>query len=64
MNKIIFDNKEMLKEALFEIILENKNDFKEIFSEIIEEIGLIEAIKNGETTKDVPKEAIMKLLNQ
>jgi len=54
--------KELLKTAIFELIQEEKELFSELLSDVIEEIGMINAIKEGENTEVVSQEEIFKIL--
>jgi len=54
--------KELIKDALIEMMSEKKELFQEILLEAIEEAGLINAIKEGRKNKFVEEERIMKLL--
>ncbi len=64
MNLPIHDEKmkELLKEALTEMIQENHGIFYDLFLEVIEEIGLINAMKEGKQNNLVSKEKIMSIL--
>ncbi len=65
MNLTIHDEKmkELLKEVLTEMIQENHEIFYDVFLEVIEEIGLINAIKEGEKGKFVDRETIFGILD-
>ncbi|MBD1921381.1 hypothetical protein H6F77_09795 [Microcoleus sp. FACHB-831] len=66
MDEILIDEsklKDMLKIALIEIIKEEKEMFSELLAEAIEDIALENAIKEGENTDSVSKEAIFKMLD-
>lgn len=54
--------KELIKGALVEMMSEKKGVFQEILIEAIEEVGLINAIKEGRKNNFVDEERIMKLL--
>ncbi len=54
--------KELLKTAIFELIQEEKELFSELLSDVIEEIGIINAIEEGENTEVVSQEEIFKIL--
>ncbi|MDB9494583.1 hypothetical protein PN441_17280 [Spirulina major CS-329] len=67
MNPVTLDEtklKELLKVAIFELIQEEKEMFSEILSDVIENIGMINAIKEGEQTELVNQEEIFKILEQ
>ena len=54
--------KELIKEALIELMNENYDFFKEIFSEIIEDAGMVNAIHKGRKNKFVDEKNIMNIL--
>ncbi|MBF2063666.1 MAG: hypothetical protein IGS39_04435 [Calothrix sp. C42_A2020_038] len=54
--------KQLFKTALLEVIHEQKEVFSDLFAEIIEDIALEKAIKEGENTEPVSREAIFKIL--
>lgn len=54
--------KELLKTALLELIQEEKELFSELLSDVIEEIGMINAIKEGENTEVVSQKEIFQIL--
>jgi len=54
--------KELLKEALIEVLQERKDILHDLISEAIEDVALTHAIKEGEATKSVNKEEILKIL--
>jgi hypothetical protein len=54
--------KQLFKTALMEVIQEQKEVFSDLFAEIIEDIALEKAIKEGENTEPVSREAIFKIL--
>lgn len=67
MSKVTLDEtklKELLKIAIFELIQEEKEMFSELLGDIIEEIGMVNAIQEGENTEIVPQEEIFKILEQ
>ncbi len=53
--------KEILKTAIVEVIQERKEIFSDLLAEIIEDIALEKAIKEGENTESVSREAIFKI---
>lgn len=55
--------KQIFKTALVEVIQENQEVFSDLFAEIIEDIALERAIKEGEDTEPVSREAIFNILN-
>ncbi|TAO03794.1 MAG: hypothetical protein EYR95_04735 [Phormidium sp. SL48-SHIP] len=54
--------KELLKTAIFELLQEEKDIFSELLSDVLEEIGMINAIKEGENTEIVSQEEIFEIL--
>ncbi|KAM3098784.1 hypothetical protein ACKFKG_04775 [Phormidesmis sp. 146-35] len=54
--------KEILKAAIVEVLQENREEFSELLAEALEDIGLQQAIVEGETTELVSREAIFKVL--
>ena len=54
--------KQLFKTALIEVIQAQKEVFSDLFAEIIEDIALEKAIKEGENTEPVSREAIFKIL--
>jgi hypothetical protein len=54
--------KQLFKIALTEVIQEQKEVFSDLLAEIIEDIALEKAIKEGEDTQLVSREAIFKIL--
>jgi hypothetical protein len=54
--------KELLKVAIVEVLQEQKEVFSDLLAEIIEDIALEKAIKEGEKTELVSREAIFKIL--
>jgi hypothetical protein len=54
--------KEVLKEALVEVFEQRKDLFYDIVAEVVEDIALINAIKEGEVTDAVSKAEILKIL--
>ncbi|MCL1470051.1 hypothetical protein [Argonema antarcticum] len=55
--------KELLKTAIFELVQEEKKLFSQLFAEVLEDIGMENAIKEGENTEIVSREEIFKILN-
>lgn len=54
--------KDLFKQALEELLQERKDLLYELVEEIIEDIGLLRAIKEGEETKRVRREEVFQLL--
>ncbi|TVQ57716.1 MAG: hypothetical protein EA366_08035 [Spirulina sp. DLM2.Bin59] len=67
MNQLTLDEsklKDLLKIAIFELIQEEKELFSEVLADVIENIGMINAIKEGEQTETVSHDEIFKILEQ
>jgi hypothetical protein len=56
--------KELMKTAILELLQEHKEVFYDLLAEVIEEIALENAIKEGENTEPVSRDAIFKLLER
>ena len=56
--------KELIKTAIVELIQEEKEVFSDLLAEVIEDIALEKAIKEGESTDPVSREAIFKILER
>jgi len=54
--------KEILKNAIVELLRDNRKEFSELLAEVIEDIGMERAIIEGESTELVSREAIFKIL--
>ena len=54
--------KEIIKLALIEIFEERKNLFYELIAEALEDIALVNAIKEGEVTESVSREEVFSIL--
>lgn len=54
--------KEILKNAIVELIRENREEVSEFLAEIIEDIAMERAIVEGEDTELVSRESIFQLL--
>jgi len=54
--------KEVMKEAIIEIIKKKRKVFYEIILEAIEEVGLANAIREGRKNKFVGEDRILKML--
>ena len=55
--------KQLLKEALAELLVENREDFLELLAEAIEDAAMIKAIQEGEDSTLVDKAKIFRLLD-
>lgn len=56
--------KELLKIALIEVFQEHKEVFSDLVAEVLEDIALEKAIKEGENTEPVSRDAIFNLLDR
>lgn len=54
--------KQILKEALIEALEEKKDVFHELIVEAIEDIGMINAIREGQNTETVSKQEVFDIL--
>jgi hypothetical protein len=54
--------KALLKEALVEVLEQRREWFSALMAEALEDIALVQAIKEGETTEIVSREEIFELL--
>jgi hypothetical protein len=67
MSEIILDEtklKELIKTAIFELLQEKQEVFLELVAEVLEDVGMENAIKEGENTEIVSHEAIFKILDK
>lgn len=66
MNQLIANQNELkiiFKQALKELIIEDKEIFADLFAEVIEDMGLINAIKEGDNDQVVSRNEIFSILN-
>lgn len=56
------DIKDLLKQTILELLEERQDLFRELFAEAIEDLGLINAIKEGKATPNVSKSEILGIL--
>ena len=56
--------KDLLKQAMLELLEERRDLFSEIFAEAIEDAGLVNAIKEGQGGYNVSKKDILKILGE
>jgi hypothetical protein len=54
--------KDLLKEAILELMQERRDELEEIFAEIIEDLALARAIEEGESTENVSRAEILQVL--
>ncbi|MDE0301505.1 MAG: hypothetical protein OXN17_23000 [Candidatus Poribacteria bacterium] len=65
MQQIIDDEnqlKEVFKQAFAELLQEHKDLLYDVFSEVLEDIALVNAIKEGENTEIVDKDQVFQIL--
>jgi hypothetical protein len=56
--------KDLLKEAILELLEERRDLFYQLFAEVIEDVGLAQAIREGAGTERVNREEVMRALEQ
>ena len=56
--------KQWLKEALVEVVEERKDVLHELLTEVMEDVAMVRAIQEGETTRPVSKQEVLKLLGE
>ena len=54
--------KDLLKEAILELMQEGRDELEEIFAEVIKDLALARAIEEGESTETVSKAEILQVL--
>ena len=54
--------KALLKEALFEVLEQRREWFSALMVEALEDVALVQAIKEGETTEVVSRDEVFDLL--
>ena len=54
--------KDLLKEAILELMQERRDDLEEILAEVVEDLALAKAIEEGESTETVDKTEILRIL--
>jgi hypothetical protein len=52
-----------LKQALAETLRENREEVRDILAEVIEDVALASAIREGEKSKPIKRDAVMKALS-
>ena len=53
-----------LKEAFTQTLRDNRDAVRDLLAEVIEDVALVNAIREGEKTKPVKKDAVMKALSR
>jgi Asp-tRNA(Asn)/Glu-tRNA(Gln) amidotransferase C subunit len=56
--------KDVLKEAMLELLQERKDIFQEAFAEVLEEYALVRAIDEGLTTEKVSRDEVFAVLEK
>jgi len=54
--------KELFKQAMVELLQERKDLFYDLFAEVLEELGLVNAIKEGESSEAVSRTVVFRVL--
>ena len=57
------DIKDLVKQAILELLEERQDLFSELFAEAVEDLGLINAIREGESTPDVSRSKVFSILD-
>ena len=56
--------KELIKQALLELFQERRDLFYDLFEELIEDVGLANAMREGENSKIVSEREVMRALGE
>jgi len=56
--------KELLKQALLELFQERRDLVQDLFEELLEDVGLANAMREGENSKIVSEKEVMKALGE
>jgi hypothetical protein len=54
--------KELMKQAMLELLKERRDLIYDVFAEVIEDLALTNAIKEGESTESVKREEVFQTL--
>jgi hypothetical protein len=54
--------KDLLKQAILELLEERQDIFRQLVAEAMEDLALVNAIKEGEATETVSREEILQIL--
>ena len=54
--------KELMKQAMLELLKERRDLIYDVFIEVIEDLSLVNAIKEGESTESVTREEVFQTL--
>jgi len=56
--------KDLIKQALLELFQERRDLFYDLFEELIEDVGLANAMREGENSKTVSEQEVMRTLGK
>jgi hypothetical protein len=56
--------KDLIKQALLELFQERRDLFYDLFEELIEDVGLANAMREGENSKIVSEQEVMRTLGK
>lgn len=56
--------KDLIKQALLELFQERRELFSDLFEELLEDVGLANAMREGETSEVVSEKEVMKALGE
>lgn len=56
--------KDLMKQALLELFEERRDLFHDLFEELLEDVGLANAMREGENSKKVDEKEVMKVLGK
>jgi hypothetical protein len=56
--------KELMKQALLELFQERRDLFYDLFEELLEDVGLTNAMREGEKSRMVSEREVMKALGE
>jgi len=54
--------KDLFKQAMLELLTERREDFYDLFSEALEDVLMVNAIREGENSEAVSKAEVLKAL--
>jgi len=54
--------KDLLKEAILELVQERRDVLEDVFAEVIEDLALARAIEEGESTETISKAEVLQVL--
>jgi len=55
--------KELFKQAMLELFQERKDILYDLFAEVLEDMALVNAIREGESTETVSREEVFQVLD-